>query len=95
MGDGQDDIVVEAGSPVEGDSVEDWAAVRERKFAAARERADRIIADSRARRQAALEGQLEAHDLAREIREAVDEPGITMSPEEAIAMLEGFGKPRH
>lgn len=94
MVDEQDVIKLPDESPLEGDSSEDWPTVRARKIAAACERADRTIAEMRARRQARLEGQLEAYELGQRIREAVDGPGVTMSVEEALAMLEGFGQTR-
>ena len=96
MDDGQDDIIVKVESPVEGDSVEeDWPTVRARMLASARERADRTIRESRARRQAMIEGQLEEYELAKTIREAIDGPGQWMSVEEALGMLAAAGETKH
>lgn len=96
MDDGEDDIVVKAESPVEGDSVEeDWPTVRARMLAAARERADRTIRESRERRQAMIEGLAEEYELARTIRAAVDGPGQWMSVEEALGMLAAAGETKH
>ncbi|WP_279482313.1 hypothetical protein [Aureimonas sp. SK2] len=99
MGDGEDDIRLPEESPVEGDSSEEgWPMVRARMFAAARERADRTIRESRARRQAALEGQLEVYELGRLIHGAVEESrqrGDSMSVEEALGMLAAFGETKH
>lgn len=95
MDDKQDDIIVGAVSPVEGDSLEERRALNAAKMAAARERARRTIKNSRARRQAMIEGQLVEYELGQRIRAAVAGPGQSMSVEEALGMLAAFGETKH
>ena len=63
----------------------------------ARERARRLIEESRAQRQRDIEGWTSVGELADRITAAVDEArrGPAMSVEEALAMIDGFGETRH